>query len=348
MARAMATPLLLSPGDLGRQVVGPLAEPEGLEQVARPFGGVPNPGDLERHAHVLERGEVRQEVERLEDEADVPGTEERESLLVEPGEIGAGDLHPAGRRMIETRQEAEEGGLAAAGRAAHADQFAGGDRKFEPAQDGEIPVAALDRLLKTGRLDHHGSFGSFRRIAWYSTGKRFPQGTPEPPAGSVRRGSRARKAFSASSAAPSAVGWIPSRWFSSETPADALEEARQERHGGRASHLVEGVPKGVLVVAPEFGRRGHPGQQHPEAASFGLRDHSAQVVHHHVHRDAAETVIPTQGDDYHGGRRVPVENPGETAQPAGGRLAGHPGVHDAVVEPLGVKEFLEGGRARPR
>ena len=121
----------------------------------------------------------------------------------------------------------------------------------------------------------------------------------------------------------------------------ALEQARQQRDTGGAGHVPERLGEPVLVVLAEFGGRGDPGQQHPEAASFRLPDHGPEVVHHHVHRDAAQPVVPAERDDHQLGVRVPVEHEGKAPQPARGGLPGHPGVHDAVLEPLGVEAFLQ-------
>ena len=154
-------PLLLAAGHLGRQVVRPFPDPEGVEQFPRPLDGIAGPRNLERHRHVLQCGQVRQQVERLEDEADVLRTEPREALLVEAGQGGAGDLDGARGRVVESREQAEEGGLSTPRRSPDADDFARGNRQVESAQDGEVAVAAPDRLLKAGRLDHHDGFGSF-------------------------------------------------------------------------------------------------------------------------------------------------------------------------------------------
>ncbi len=141
----------------------PLADPEGIEKFPGAIERVAGSRDLERYRDVFQRGEVRQEVERLEDEADVPGTEERQALLVEAGEIGAGHLHGPGGRVVETRQQAEERGLAAARGSPDADDLPRRNFEVEPAEDGEVPIAALDGLGEAGGLDHHHDWqGSFR------------------------------------------------------------------------------------------------------------------------------------------------------------------------------------------
>ena len=143
----------------------PLADPEGIEKFPGAIDRVAGPRDLERYRDVFERGEVREEVERLEDEADVVRAELRQTLLIEPGDVGPGDLHGAGGRVIEPREQTKERGLAAARGSPDADDLPRRNFEVESAEDGEIPVAALDRLQESGCLDHHhGRQGSFRFV----------------------------------------------------------------------------------------------------------------------------------------------------------------------------------------
>ena len=62
--------LLLAAGKMLRIVLQPFAEPDAAEHGAREVLGVVASGELERKHHVLERRERRQELERLEDEAE--------------------------------------------------------------------------------------------------------------------------------------------------------------------------------------------------------------------------------------------------------------------------------------
>ena len=75
--------LLLAARELHRVVVGALGQAHLGEQRGRARGRVGLAGQLERHRHVLQRGERRDEMEGLEDVADVVAAEARELVLVE-------------------------------------------------------------------------------------------------------------------------------------------------------------------------------------------------------------------------------------------------------------------------
>jgi len=70
--------------------------------------------ELGRDEDVLERGQVRKQVEELEDETDVVAPEPSQPGLAELAEVRAADGHGAGRRPIQPRDEVQHGGLAAA------------------------------------------------------------------------------------------------------------------------------------------------------------------------------------------------------------------------------------------
>ena len=62
--------LLLAAGELRRAVAEPVAEPDGVDDRVEPVVVGLAPGQRRRERDVLERGQRRHEVERLEDEAD--------------------------------------------------------------------------------------------------------------------------------------------------------------------------------------------------------------------------------------------------------------------------------------
>src|SRR3954452_23215799 len=73
-------------------------------------------GDADRQLDVLRGGERREQVERLEDEADLVTAEQRQLLVAEPGELGVPDVDLAGCGPVETGEYVEQGRLAGAGR----------------------------------------------------------------------------------------------------------------------------------------------------------------------------------------------------------------------------------------
>ena len=64
-------PLLLAAGELGRAVVEPVAEADRVDQLVEALRIGVAAGELERQQDVLPRVEDRQQVEELEDEADL-------------------------------------------------------------------------------------------------------------------------------------------------------------------------------------------------------------------------------------------------------------------------------------
>ena len=81
----------------------------------------------QRGRDVVERGRARQQVVRLEDEADGPAAEPGEPVVVEVGDRGAGQLVGAGGRSVEAAQDVHHRALARAGRADDRDELAGLD-----------------------------------------------------------------------------------------------------------------------------------------------------------------------------------------------------------------------------
>ena len=75
------------------------------------FCGVGIAGELQRHRDVLQRRHGRDQVERLEDDADLPAAETREIVLVEGIERGAIDHHLSAVRTLQTRHHHQQGRL---------------------------------------------------------------------------------------------------------------------------------------------------------------------------------------------------------------------------------------------
>ena len=84
------------------------------EQRRRPRLRVRPAGQLERHRHVLDRGQGRDQVEGLEDVAHVVAPEARERVLVEAGDRDARHLDAARGRLVEPGDQPEQRRLAAA------------------------------------------------------------------------------------------------------------------------------------------------------------------------------------------------------------------------------------------
>ena len=144
--------LLLPAGQLSRVVQPPVREPYlGERCFGRLSGATAVTGDLHRALHVLDRGERREQVERLEDERDGVTTK-----LEQLGSAGAGHRlpgdrhHPVGRH-VERTDQVEQGGLAAPRGTEHDDELAGVDLQIDVAQG--VHRAPAD-LVATRHADH--------------------------------------------------------------------------------------------------------------------------------------------------------------------------------------------------
>src|SRR2546421_10227158 len=110
-------PLLLAATQASWIPVRDLCDGELFQQVARPRRRLAA-FELRGNEDVLERGQVGQQVEELEDETDVVAAKPGQARLAQLGEIGLAYDDRAGRWPVQPRDEVEQRGLAAA-RGAH-------------------------------------------------------------------------------------------------------------------------------------------------------------------------------------------------------------------------------------
>ena len=93
-ARATATRCCWPPRELGGLVREPVAEPHGVDELVDPAVVALAAGDGQRQHDVLVRGERGQQVEGLEDEADLVAPQLREGALLERGDLDAVHARP--------------------------------------------------------------------------------------------------------------------------------------------------------------------------------------------------------------------------------------------------------------
>ena len=119
-------PLLLATGKLGRGRVRLCRKTKLAKQFLAPGAGLPPGGSAHQRGqlYVVRHGHVRYQVEKLEDETDVPAAKHRPACLAELVHTLAvkPDLPASGR--LQAAQEMQEGGLARPRRAHHGDEFA--------------------------------------------------------------------------------------------------------------------------------------------------------------------------------------------------------------------------------
>jgi hypothetical protein len=98
--------------------------------------------DDQRYSDVLGGRQRRQQVELLEDEADVPAAELRLLAAREPAQVLAQHRHQPAGRVEGAGQDGDERRLAAAGRADQQGQLAGANVQVDAAQGADAGVAA--------------------------------------------------------------------------------------------------------------------------------------------------------------------------------------------------------------
>jgi hypothetical protein len=113
IARAQAA-LLLATGQRRWAVAQPVLQPDRLHHSPLPCRiGLPA-RDRQRKQNVLLRGERRQQVEGLEDEADLLAAQSGQAPVGESIDFGATDPHVAAAHRVQTGETVHRGGLARA------------------------------------------------------------------------------------------------------------------------------------------------------------------------------------------------------------------------------------------
>src|SRR5258707_1312862 len=106
--------------------------------------------------HVLDGAGAREQVEALEDEADLLAAQPRALIAREAADVAAVEEIGAARRPIEAADQVHEGALAGAGRAHHRHELALADGERDAAQSAYLDVAHHVHFLEVARLDDRG------------------------------------------------------------------------------------------------------------------------------------------------------------------------------------------------
>ena len=163
-------PLLLPAGQLRRPVIQPVGQAEDLghRPEALPGGGVVGPaGQLERQPDVLLGAQHRQQVERLEHEAELLPAEHRELGVGQRLQRRSGDDHRARGGPIQTGQAVQQGRLARTGPAHDGREPAGGQLEVDRAQGmhlGVAPAVAAAEAAGRGGRSGAGALDQFGRV----------------------------------------------------------------------------------------------------------------------------------------------------------------------------------------
>ena len=106
--------LLLAAGELRRIMMQAIAEPDRLQLLGCALVGIGIAGELERHGDVLQRRHGRDQMEGLEDDADLAAAEAGQRVLVEGIERRAVDHHLSAIRTLQPRHHHQQRGFARA------------------------------------------------------------------------------------------------------------------------------------------------------------------------------------------------------------------------------------------
>ena len=152
--------LLLAAGQLAGEMRFAMRQPDFGERLARGGEGFVLVEEFERQRHVLDRRHGRHQVEGLEHDADIGGTETGETVLVEAGIVGAHDLYAAAGGAFETGDHHQQGRFARAGRTHHGDGVARRSRSKSmprrmstgPARDGSVTCTSSSLMAESATL----------------------------------------------------------------------------------------------------------------------------------------------------------------------------------------------------
>jgi hypothetical protein len=111
-------------------------------------------GDLHRHLDVFNCGQRRHEVEELEHEPDLLAAQPGKRIFIELGDVDPADRNRSARRGIESGNEPQQRGLAAARRPDDRKAAAVCDIEIEGMKNRQRLPAAEDSLADTTKLNH--------------------------------------------------------------------------------------------------------------------------------------------------------------------------------------------------
>jgi hypothetical protein len=131
-----------------------LSQPHLVQELRRgaPAGAIP--AQLERHHHVFDRGQRRQELEVLENEADLFSAQFRPVVFAQAANLSPRQLHRAGARLVQTRAQAQQSGLTAAGRPHNRARAPRWECKGNILQDRQFSLGAGVRFRQPANLQN--------------------------------------------------------------------------------------------------------------------------------------------------------------------------------------------------
>ena len=167
-------PLLFAAGEFAWIMRHAVGEPDIGEFALGPLEGVGVTGKFQRHGDVFQRRHVRDQVEGLEDDADVLAAECRELVLGQTRQFLAGNLDHALVGTLEPGEHHQKRRLAGAGWPDDADRFAPRDVEIEALQNMHGAMAATEGQMNVSQPDCW--FCQVRRLLYARLVERARQG----------------------------------------------------------------------------------------------------------------------------------------------------------------------------
>jgi 3-hydroxyisobutyrate dehydrogenase-like beta-hydroxyacid dehydrogenase len=155
-ARAMATRWRSPPDNCAGWWSSRAARPTAAEHLARSglCAGHAVAADAQRHGHVVQRGELGQQVVELVDEAQVPVAPGALLGRAQRGEVAAHQLHAAGAGRVQPAQQVQQRALARARRAHDGQRFARRHLQATPCSTATSSAAFGEALVQAFAAQH--------------------------------------------------------------------------------------------------------------------------------------------------------------------------------------------------
>ncbi len=157
-------PLFLTAGQFRRPMGGAIRQAHEVERGIDAFSPVgPRQGFVEEQGqlHVFKRGQNRHEMVELKNVAAVLRPPMRELATVHRRQIFAADFQLAGSRLIDSRDEVEQGGFSGTGRAHQGEKFPLVDGEAEILQRRHGETAFLVGLRQLTAFNERGGLHEF-------------------------------------------------------------------------------------------------------------------------------------------------------------------------------------------
>lgn len=138
--------LLFTTRELPGVMAGAGGKSDALQGLVGAAWGIRCPGQLQRQQDIFARGQGRQKLEVLEDEADPAAAQGGAAILVKGIQGLATEPDGTGGGIIEAGQESQQGGLTAPRGAEYGDGFPGLDVQIQVLQYGQVAARTCNML----------------------------------------------------------------------------------------------------------------------------------------------------------------------------------------------------------